>query len=168
MAQPDETTIPENVIRQISPIIAKYQDRPEMLMRMLLEIQEVSGNSIPQNVAVFISRAIDVPVSKIFDFTQFYSMFSSHERGHYIVRMCDSAPCHVCGSGKVARAFMQTLGLSQVGDTTSDGMFTFEYCQCLGVCDAAPAAIIGDVVHGNLTESSVQDLVADLRNEVEG
>jgi len=167
MAQTDETTVSEDVIRLISPIIAKYQDRPEMLMRMLLEIQEVSGNSIPQNVAVFISRAIDVPVSKIFDFTQFYSMFSSHERGRHIIRMCDSAPCHVCGSSKVARAFMQTLGISQVGQTTSDGMFTFEYCQCLGVCDAAPAAIIGDVVHGNLSESAVQQLVEDMRSEVE-
>ena len=164
MANVEQIGVPEAVMRQISPIIAKYQDRPEMLMRMLLEIQEVSGNAIPQNVAAYLSRVTGMPVAKIYDFTRFYSMFSTSERGRYIIQMCDSAPCHVCGSTEVAQAFLTALGLTKAGETTSDGMFTFEYCQCIGTCEQAPAALIGEKVHGNLTEASAKEAIADIRN----
>ena len=153
-------------MRQISPIIAKYQDRPEMLMRMLLEIQEVSGNAIPQNVAAYLSQVTGMPVAKIYDFTRFYSMFSTSQRGRYIIQMCDSAPCHVCGSTEVAQSFMAALGVTKAGETTSDGMFTFEFCQCIGVCESAPAALIGEKAHVDLTEASAKQLVSDLRNGV--
>ena len=150
-------------MRQILPIIAKYQDRPEMLMRMLLEVQEVSGNAIPQNVAAYLSRVTGMPVSKIYDFTQFYSMFSTNQRGRHIIQMCDSAPCHVCGSREVAHAILDALGLTKAGETTPDGMFTFEYCQCIGACEKAPAALIGETVHGDLTDSSAREAIAELR-----
>jgi len=166
MSPVNETVVSEEVMRQIAPIIGKYQGQPDMLMRMLLEIQEVSGNAIPQNVAVYISRATGIPVAKIFDFTHFYSMFSASRRGHYVIQMCDSAPCHVCGSKNVAQAFIDALGISKAGETTSDGVFTFEYCQCLGVCDHSPAALIGDQVYGDLTEASAKELVSELRNGV--
>ena len=159
----EENAVPEAVMRQISPIVGRYKDKPEMLMRMLLEIQEVSGNAISQNVAAYVSRATGIPIAKIFDFTHFYSMFSDDQRGRYIIKLCDSAPCHVCGSANVANAFLAALGLSQPGQTTGDGLFTFELCECLGVCNAAPAAIVGDKVYGNLDEAAAKQLVADLR-----
>jgi len=168
MAQVEQVGMPEDLMLRITPIVAKYQDKPEMLMRMLLEVQEVAGNAIPLNVASYLSRATGIPVAKIFDFTRFYSMFSVSERGRYIIQMCDSAPCHVCGSTEVARAFMTALGISKAGETTSDGMFTFEYCQCIGVCERAPAALIGDKVHSDLTEASAKEAISDIRNGVEG
>ena len=165
MAKDAEQGVLDDAKRELTPIIEKYKDKPETLMYMLLELQKVSGNAISEDVAVAASKAIGVPVNLLYDFIHFYSMFSDKQRGKYIIRLCDSAPCHVCGSAAVAQAFMSRLGISKPGETTADGLFTFEYTQCLGVCDVAPAAIVGDKVHGDLDETAARQLVADLRKE---
>jgi len=64
--------------------------------------------------------------------------------------MCHSAPCHVCGAQGVVEAILKTLGIKP-GETGRDGKFTLEYCQCLGVCDCAPAIMVNDIVYRNLT-----------------
>jgi len=147
----------------IAPIIEKYKDKPDKLMYMLLEIQKASGNAISEDVAIAASKAIGMPLNLLYDFIHFYSMFSQEKRGKYIIRLCDSAPCHVCGSQAVARALMNRLGVSKPGGTTADGLITFEYSQCLGVCDQSPAAIVDDKVYGDLDEGSARQLVAELR-----
>ena len=38
-----------------------------------------------------------------------------------------------------------------MGGTTSDGRFTLLPIVCLGVCEMAPAMMIGGTTHGNLT-----------------
>jgi len=164
MAEADKSVL-KDAMRDISPIVEKYKDKPEMLMFMLLEIQKASGNAISEEVAVSASKAIGVPVNQLYDFIHFYSMFSEKKRGHYIIRLCNSAPCHVCGSAAVAQVLMSRLGLSKPGETTADGLFTFEYSQCLGVCDVAPAAIVGDKVYGDLDEASARQMISDLRKE---
>jgi len=47
-------------------------------------------------------------------------------------------------------AILKTLGIKP-GETGRDGKFTLEYCQCLGVCDCAPAIMVNDIVYRNLT-----------------
>jgi len=160
-----EPIVQDDAKSDLSSIIDKYKDKPETLMYMLLELQKASGNAISDDVAVAASKATGVPASLLYDFTHFYSMFSDKQRGKYIIRLCNSAPCHVCGSAAVAEALMARLGVSKPGETTADGLFTFEYTQCLGVCDVAPAVIVGEKVHGNLDETSARQLVADLRKE---
>jgi NADH:ubiquinone oxidoreductase subunit E len=51
------------------------------------------------------------------------------------------------------------LGLA-CGETTADGKFTLETCECLGICDISPAVMINDEVFGNLTPEGVPGLLA--------
>ena len=166
MAKEEKDIMPESAT-EVSSTIEKYKDKPLVITQMLLEIQAATGNFVPENVAVAVSRATGIPVSDISDLIDFYSMLSDTRRGKHVIRMCNSAPCHVCGSADVANTFLEELGLAHDGMTTSDGMFTFEFFQCLGVCDVAPAAIVDEVVHGNLDKVTVKKLIADLRKEGE-
>ena len=151
----------------ISGIVDKYRGKPEMLMRMMLEIQAESNNSVSEEIASYVSRAVGIPKAKLYNVTSFYSMFSGEKRGRHIIRMCKSAPCHVKGADAVANAFLAELGIKKAGETSADGAFTFEFCECLGVCDASPAAIIGDTVYGNLSELSVKEIISTLRKGAE-
>ena len=157
----------DTAVKEISPTIEKYKDKPQMLVQMLLEIQAATGNFVPERVAVAVSRATGIPLSDISDSIDFYSMLSDRKRGKHIIRVCNSAPCHVCGSAEVAQAFLKELGLTMEGQTTEDGLFTFESCQCLGVCDVAPAATVDDQVHGDLYPTKIKKLIAGLREEGE-
>jgi len=138
-----------------------------MLLRMLLEIQAVVGNSIPNDVAVAVSRATGASISQICSTIAFYSMLSKNRRGQHIVRVCQSAPCFLAGSNEVAQAFLNELELDEANQTTSDGLFTFEHCQCLGHCDSSPAATVDDVIYKNLDPTSIGEIISDLKN-VEG
>ena len=92
----------------------------------------------------------------------FYTMYSVTPRGKYIIRMCESAPCHVNGAENILETLKEELGL-QVGETTSDGLFTLEHTACLGTCEVSPAMQINEVVFGNLTGAKVKEVLENYR-----
>ena len=143
---------------RIAAIAARYKDEPDQLMRILLEIQTCCGNSIPREAATVISSITGIPEARIWGYITFYAMFSEKPRGKYVVRMCKSAPCHIVGARQVAQAISDCLGIVP-GQTTGDGMFTLEYCECIGMCDTAPAIMIHDSVYSGLTPESAVDLI---------
>ena len=104
-----------------------------------------------------------MPLSKVMGVATFYSMYSLKPRGKFIIRVCESAPCHVVGALNVVNEFINLLGLEKVGETTKDKLFTVETSACLGVCGVAPACMINDVVYGNLTKDKIKQIVDDLR-----
>ena len=44
-----------------------------------------------------------------------------------------------------------------LGETTADGRFTLLPVACLGACDHAPAMMIDDDLHGDLTPEKIDD-----------
>lgn len=154
-----------DVLQQAAVIAAKGRDRPELLIPILQQVQVIAGNSIPHHVAQVVAREMRLPLARIYGVETFYSFFSSEKRGKVIIRLCKSAPCHLKGAPGVLAAFEQALGI-KVGETTADGNFTLETCECIGACDVSPAALIDGVVHGHLTPDKVKDLVSSLGEEV--
>jgi NADH-quinone oxidoreductase subunit F len=89
-------------------------------------------------------------------------MFSPTPRGKYIIRLCESPPCHIMGAVNLAEMLQTELGI-KVGETTADGLFTLEHTACLGVCEVSPAMQINEVVHGRLTPERVKSILADYK-----
>ena len=146
----------------------RYHTEPYQLMRILLDIQKIAHNSFPREVAVLVSRETGLPEATLYSFISYYAMFSPFERGRYVVRMCESSPCHVRGAKAVMEAICKTLGL-QPGETSADGRFTLEYCQCLGMCIQSPAILVNDKVYADLTPGRAATLMEDyMRGEYDG
>ena len=116
-------------------------------------------------MAETVSREMRVPLSQIYDVETFYAYYSTKKRGKVLIRLCKSAPCHVKGAKDVLEAFERALGI-RAGDTTADGAFTLETCECIGACDVSPAALVDNAVHGNLSPESVDELISLLRKKV--
>ena len=129
------------------------------LVGRLLETQANAGNAIDAKTAAEVSKQTGVPTAKIYGVTTFYAMFSNETRGKNIIRMCKSAPCHVKGAKAVLKAFEEALGVA-CGETTPDGKFTLETCECLGICDVSPAALINGEVFGDLTPEKVRGILS--------
>ncbi len=149
------------VLEQTAAIAAKGRDRPEMLIPILHQVQAIAGNSIDHQVAQVVAREMRLPLARIYGVETFYSFFSAKKRGKIIIRLCKSAPCHLKGTQGILEAFEKTLGI-KAGETTADGKFTLETCECIGACDVSPAALIDGVVYGNLTPAKVSELVSSL------
>ena len=146
------------VLGLVDDAIKKYEGQPDNLIEALHAIQKITSNSLPEHVAKLVACKLGMPVSKVYGVATFYSIFSTKPRGRYVIRMCKSAPCHVVGAGNVMKAFEKKLGI-KVGETTYDGKFTLEYCECLGICHESPAVMINDDVYGNLTPEGIQDII---------
>jgi len=144
-------------------IMASYENDPQQLIAVLLDIQAASGkNYVEQKWAELASSVLNVPLSKVYELLTFYAMFSTEERGRFVIELCKSNPCHFSKAGDLARWFEDAAGI-KIGETTKDGMITLSQTSCIGACDIGPAAKIGDHVFGNLTENKVQALVKSCR-----
>lgn len=143
---------------KIAEIAERYKKEPDQLMSIMMEIQAQCKNSVPREAAATISSVTGIPEARIYEYLTFYSVFSTEERGKYLVRMCKSAPCHIRGAKEVANAIGEYLGVS-FGETTKDGLFSLELCGCIGLCDTAPAIMINDKVYTDLTPQSAVDLI---------
>lgn len=152
------TNISPEVLEQVAAIASKWKGRPDMLIPVLHEVQAVAHNSIPKDVAKVVSREMGIPLAQIYSVQTFYSFFSKEKRGKVLIRLCKTAPCHVKGTKEVLEAFENALGI-KAGQTTSDGAFTLETCECIGACDVSPAVLIDDTVYGNLTPEKVDELI---------
>jgi NADH-quinone oxidoreductase E subunit len=143
----------------IVDVLTPYRDKPEMLLAALREVQDASGtHSINDQEMVQIAAALRVPLSKVYGVATFYSMYSVVPRGRHLIRVCESAPCHLRGAEDVVQ-MLEELLIVKMGDTTKDGRFTLEFSSCLGVCGVAPAIMVDTEVHGNLTRQRLAEIL---------
>lgn len=70
-------------------------------------------------------------------------MLTREPVGKYFLQVCTTTPCQLCGSTGVVEAVKKELGIN-VGDTTSDKMFTLVEVECAGACVNAPVMAVND------------------------
>ena len=144
---------------QVLKIMERYENDPQQLIAVLLDIQAASGiNCVEKQWAQLAADVLKVPLSKIFDVLTFYAMFSTEPRGEFVIEICKSTPCFFLKNTEVTRWFEAAAGV-KMGETTADGKLSLFYTSCVGACDIGPVAKIGDDVFGNLSEEKVKTLV---------
>lgn len=83
-----------------------------------------------------------------------YSLLFRRPVGRRVLLLCDSVVCWMLGAERLREVLEARLGV-RVGQTTPDGRFTLLPVACLGCCDRAPALLIGQELHTNLTEEAL-------------
>jgi NADH-quinone oxidoreductase subunit E len=104
--------------------------------------------------------ALGMSVAEADSIATFYSLVFRRPVGRHVILICDSVSCHVTGYESIRRRLSERLGIG-LGETTADGRFTLLPAACLGLCEQAPAMMIGDDVHGNLTPERVDAILAN-------
>ena len=56
------------------------------------------------------------------------------------------------------------LGISP-GQTTPDGRVGLRFAECLGVCEFAPAVLVNETLHKNMTREKIDELLAAMTAE---
>lgn len=147
----------------IKEICHKLKPVKGSLLPVLHAVQNLCGNWLPLEALQLVAREMDLTYAYLYGVLSFYTMFSTQPRGKYIIRLCESPPCHLMGVDNLVDVLKAELGLQEVGETTADGLFTLERTACLGVCEVAPAMEINEVVYGRLTPERVRNILADYR-----
>jgi NADH-quinone oxidoreductase subunit E len=159
---------PLEKVKEIIETVRKEQSLEEgdILINCLHKIQDFYCNYVPPEAAGVVAETLRIPISKVYEVLTFYTMFSTKTRGKYVIRVCNSLPCHVTNGSHVMDTLCHELGITY-GETTKDGLFTLEKTGCLGLCGVGPVMMINDQFFGNLTPETVTKIIADYRTKGE-
>ena len=148
---------------QIDNIIDLYKDKDGSLIQILHHAQEIYG-FLPLDLQRYIAGALKMPLSDVSGVVTFYSFFSTKPRGKHTIRVCMGTACYVRGGKKIVEALRDKLEID-LGDTTDDGLFTFEVARCIGACGLAPAMMIDDTVFKQVNVNKLGGILAEYGKE---
>ena len=144
-------------------IISRYPagKQQSAVMPLLYLAQKQNDGWISTAAMNYIAQFLSMPEIKVYEVATFYSMYNKKPVGKYLIQLCRTTPCWLCGSDEIRKACEKNLGIS-LGETTPDNKFTLVEVECLGACIKGPAIQINDDYHENLTPESVVELLKSL------
>jgi NADH-quinone oxidoreductase subunit F len=119
--------------------------------------QELYGY-LPEPVVAEICRKLEVPLVDVYGVIDFFSMLYKEPVGETVVRVCGDPSCALFNSDAVIKALCQHWGIS-LDQISDDGAITIERAPCLGLCDHAPAALVGRNPVGNIVPEKAPQMV---------
>ena len=147
-------------------ILKKFEPRQDNILYILHDLQDNNEQHyVAKEDLKLCADYLNLPYSFVHGVATFYTMFSLKPRGRYIIRLCESPPCHLMGSGSLLDYLKEKLKVD-VGETTPDGLFTLELTSCLGVCGVAPALMMNEETVGKLTPEKVDAILDERRGSL--
>jgi NADH:ubiquinone oxidoreductase subunit E len=142
-------------------IVDRYKNIPGGIIQAYHAVQDCYGY-IPEDAVTAAAKAFKVPKAQAYGVATFYSYFKVGKRGRNVIRICESAPCHIAGADEVIKMLEQELGI-RMGETTSDGRFTLEFAECVGQCQSTPVITINSKPYANITADTVMEILAEYK-----
>ena len=138
----------------------RYPTRMAVLLPALHLVQHEHG-WIPAAALQEIAEFLQLAPAEVLDTASFYEEYWLRPKGEFLVQVCRSLACEICGSKKITDHLKEKFGC-ELGETSADGRFTLIELECLGSCGTAPVVLIEDVLHENVTCESIDKLIAAL------
>lgn len=138
----------------------RYPTKRACLLPVLHALQHAYGwisTAAMEEVAEF----LELHPAEVMDTATFYEEYWLKPKGKYLIQVCRSLSCEICGSCELTKRMMEKFKL-ELGETTGDQRFTLVELECLGACGTAPVALVNDVLHENLTAEKLEDVVEKL------
>lgn len=142
-------------------IIGKYKDVPGGLIEAYHAIQK-EYSYIPEEAVAAAAEAFGLPTAKAYGVATFYSYLKVGKRGKNVIRICESAPCHIAGAEAVVVALEKELGI-KMGETTADGKFTLEFTECVGQCQGTPVITVNSKPYVDVTAEKITAILAEYK-----
>lgn len=147
---------------KLKMVIDEKKTLTNPLIEILHRAQEIFGY-LPVEVQKFVADELDVPISQVYGVVTFYNLFSMKPRGKHIINVCTGTACFVKGAPRILQMMTEELGI-ELGNTTSDGMFTLSAVRCVGACSLAPVFVIGEETYGRVdTREKLKTIVNKYR-----
>jgi len=143
---------------RIEALFSDYATRQAVVLPALHLIQEELGQ-VPLKAVAELAELLGLAPAEVQDTLTFYGFFKQGQPlGTHRVWVCRSLSCAACGSEPLLEHLEKRLGISP-GQTTPDGRITLEAAECLGACDFAPAVLVNETLHKNMTIEKLDRLL---------
>jgi len=143
--------------RELDGAVVHYARRSSAIITALKIVQAHRGWLSAEAVAD-VAEYLGLTPSDIDSRTTFYNLLFREPVGRHVILVCNSFACWELGYDDVRAHLEERLGVT-LGGTSADGRFTLLPIVCLGACDVAPAMLIDDELHGDLTPESIDEIL---------
>ena len=141
----------------------RYPKKQAALLPLFHLIMHEHGFIAPQAIEEA-AGLLEISPAEAQDAATFYEEFRFEPSGKYVVNVCRSIACELCGHDKILQKIKDVFGIENF-ETTDDGLITLFEVECLGLCEMAPAALVNGEVHGNLTAEGFAETLKKLPKE---
>jgi NADH-quinone oxidoreductase E subunit len=156
----EDPTFDDAMESEIKRILKRYPDHGAALLPVLWLCQERWG-WMSAGVMRAVGRRLDLSPAFVEGVASFYTMYLRRPPGKYLVQVCTTLSCQLCGTSGIVEHLKEKLGIN-FGETTNDGRFTLVDVQCLGACGEAPVVQINNDYYTNLTDESLDEILDGL------
>ncbi|MFT5013955.1 MAG: NADH-quinone oxidoreductase subunit E [Dinoroseobacter sp.] len=136
--------------------ISHLPDRKSAAIDAMKIVQAKRGWISDESLSA-IARLLGMSFEELDGIATFYNLIYRKPVGEKVILFCDSVSCWLMDSEKVCKKLQAKLGI-QFGETTTDDQYTLLPVTCLGDCDHAPAMMVGDELHHDLTVDNVESI----------
>jgi NADH-quinone oxidoreductase subunit E len=157
--------ISDNTRRRFDREVAKYpaDQKQSAVMACLTIVQEEQGFVSAQSETQ-IAEYLGMPPIAVHEVTTFYNMYNQRPVGKYKLNVCTNLPCQLRDGANALHHLERKLGIN-MGETTSDGLFTLQQSECLGACADSPVVLVNDLTMCSfMSNEKLDQLIAGLQS----
>jgi NADH:ubiquinone oxidoreductase subunit F (NADH-binding)/NADH:ubiquinone oxidoreductase subunit E len=139
---------------EIRALLGKAPRRRDLLIEHLHKVQDRYGHLSSAHVAA-LAEAMQLAQTEVYEVATFYHHFDVIKEGEtpppaLTVRVCDSISCELFGSEALIRDLSKSVGKD----------VRVLHAPCVGRCESAPVAVVGQNPVCNATEKRVLEVIA--------
>jgi NADH-quinone oxidoreductase subunit E len=147
--------------REIEAELPHYPDKRAACVEALKIVQRHHGWVSDERLKS-LAVMLDMTPDELDGVATFYNLIYRKPVGRHVVLLCNSISCWIMGYEQMRAHMKARLGVD-LGQTTADQRFTLLPIVCLGACDHAPAMMVDDDLHQDLTPEKVGGILERYR-----
>jgi NADH:ubiquinone oxidoreductase subunit E len=149
-----EVDCPPELRERIETLMSRYPDRRSASIPALWAVQERYGWCSPEGIrqAAAVMRFTPAYLESV---ASFYDLLHTEPVGTHRIEVCTNISCWMRGGDELLDAFKAA--------TAGDDDFFVTGFECLGACDIAPMAAIGQRYYGPLEAAEAETAIAQLQ-----
>lgn len=150
-------------LKRAEAIIANYPEGHKAAAVIpVLDLAQRQHGWLPISAMNKVAELLGMSKMRVYEVSTFYTMFNREPVGKYHIQVCTTTPCMLCNANGIVDVIKKKLDI-EMGQTTSDGLFTLNEVECLGACVNAPMVQINDNYYEDLQESDMERILDDLK-----
>src|SRR5687768_11263768 len=143
----------DDKLNKVNDLISRFPKgkQKSALLPVLHIAQQEFGGWLDVSTMDYVASLLQLQPIEVYEVATFYSMYNLRPVGKYVFEVCQTGPCMINGSDEIIDYIKQKLSI-EIGETTSDGLFTLKSVECLGACGYAPMMQLGKTYKEHLTK----------------
>ena len=146
-------------IDEISAEMSHYEDKAAVSIEALKIVQKHRG-WVSDDSLVAVAELLAIAPAQLEGVATFYNLIYRQPVGKTVIHLCNSVTCWMLGAEQVRERLCRHLNV-ELGEMSQDGEYTILPIVCIGACDHAPVAMVGDQLILDLTDNTVKQIFGE-------